>query len=137
MGRGVVRNPEATIMATQNEQKAIGREGTPGTSSPAGGVRTGAASRQESVTGLAGRVENAGAGLAGGRSQEEIRGYLAGLSFPALKDAVVREARRNGAPEDVLGSLPMLSRTEYGSLEEVLLDYPRLEESDASAHQGR
>jgi len=64
--------------------------------------------------------------LAGGKTPEAVLGYLAGVEFPAKKDALVRAAYRNKAPEDVLGALTLLPATDYADPEAVIRDYPPL-----------
>jgi len=103
--------------------------GTPGIGSASGGVHVERPSEYVPRTGLADRpVEDTR--LAGGKTPEDILGYLGGMTFPAKKDTIVREARRHGAPEDVLGAMNMLSKTDYASPEDLLRDYPRLPDPD-------
>jgi len=104
--------------------------GTPGITTSVGDVHTGATAQTPTVTGLADQGVEV-VRLAGGQTPERIKGYLDGVEFPALKDTIIRAARRNGAPEDVFGSLTLLNATQYGSMDEVLDDYPRLPDRDA------
>jgi len=69
--------------------------------------------------------------LAGGKTPQMVRGYLGEVAFPAKKDDLVRAARRNGAPEDVIWSMNQLTATEYASMDELLSDYPRLPDEDS------
>jgi len=113
------------------------RQSTQDVTAPSGGVHLDAPSRATPNTHLADRPVEAPR-LAGGKTPEMIAGYLDGVSFPQKKDALVRAARRNGAPEDVLGSMNLLNATEYGSLDELLRDYPRLpDEDEVAQHKGR
>jgi hypothetical protein len=106
--------------------------GTPGLSAPSGDVHVESPSRAVPRTDMtAGAPEPDTARLAGGKAVDALRGYLGDVSFPAKKDALVRAARRNGAPEDVLGAMNLLTRTEYGSFDELVRDYPRLPDRDA------
>jgi len=104
--------------------------GTTGLSAPSGDVHVETPGQAVPRTDLVDRaVEDPR--LFGGKTPEMIRGYLAGVSFPAKKDDIVRAARRNGAPEDVIGAMnQLLSRTEYASFDELLSDYPRLPDRD-------
>jgi len=108
----------------------VGSGGTRGLTSPSGDVHVEAPGQAVPRTSLVDRpVETPR--LAGGKTPEQIRGYLEGISFPAKKDDIVRAARRNGAPEEVIGAMnQMLSHTAYASFEELLGDYPRLPDRD-------
>src|SRR5688572_14746808 len=85
-------------------------EGTPGTTAPSGGTHVEAPSQSVPRTGLADRPTEGVGLLAGGKTREQVMGYLSGVTFPAKKDTLVRTAHRNGAPEDVLGALRMLGQ---------------------------
>jgi hypothetical protein len=105
--------------------------GTPGITSPSGDVhieRPALAVPRTDMT--AGDREGDLARLGGGKTPDMIRGYLEGLSFPARKDDIVRAVRRNGAPEDVIGAMNLLTATEYGTFEELIRDYPALPDRD-------
>lgn len=107
----------------------LSSEGTAGVSSPSGGVRTGA----HGGAGLGLSDPRRGASeprLAGGKSPEAVLGWLRGVEFPAKKDAIIRAAAHNGAPEDVQDALRLLTATEYESAERMLGDYPRLPGAD-------
>ncbi len=119
--RGGTEGGEASRAANVN----LCAEGTPDATAASGGVHTGPASRHQPATGLADRpLEDER--LHGGKTAADVLGYLKGLDFPAKKDAIVRAARRNGAPDDVLGSLHVLTATEYADADSLLRDYPRL-----------
>jgi hypothetical protein len=110
--------------------------GTPSISSPAGAARVVGPAHIQPSTRLPAVMETPR--LFGGKSPDMIRGYLAGLSFPAKKDAIVRTASHNHAPEDVTAALVRLGATEYRSFEEMLLDYPRLpDENEVEPNKGR
>lgn len=64
--------------------------------------------------------------LAGGKADVNLRRFLEGLSFPALKHDVVHTARKNGAPNDVVSVLEQLPVNEFASAEQVIAEYPRL-----------
>jgi len=105
------------------------RSGTPGISSPSGDVHIEPPARAVPRTDMPARdVEEPR--LAGGKTPDDIRAYLADLDFPAKKDSIVRAVRRNGAPEDVIGAVNLLNATEYGSFEQLMRDYPRLPDRD-------
>lgn len=52
-------------------------------------------------------------------TNEQVVQYLVAVDFPATKDALVREAERNGAPEDVVKALRAIPAVEYASKDEV------------------
>ena len=129
------RKPEGLRGGTEGGQAARAvdvasrDEGTPGIAAPAGGVHNASPSQHTPTTGLAERpLEDAR--LAGGKSVGAVMDYLAGVEFPAKKDTIIRAARRQGAPEDVLGSLMVLPATEYDGPDALLRDYPRLPTKD-------
>jgi hypothetical protein len=105
--------------------------GTPGITSPSGDVHIEQPSRARPRTDMtAGQREADMLRLAGGKTPDVIRGYLGGIGFSGRKDDLVRAARRNGAPDDVIGAMNLLNATEYRSIEEFLNDYPRLPDQD-------
>jgi len=57
------------------------------------------------------------------KTATEVRGYLEGLRFPALKHDVVHAARQQGAPNDVVAVLQQIPITEFKTMEEVLEAY--------------
>ncbi|MEV0944724.1 DUF2795 domain-containing protein [Micromonospora wenchangensis] len=52
-------------------------------------------------------------------SRTEVLRYLSSLDYPAAKDAVVRQAEREGAPPDVLRALRALPPVDYANDAEV------------------
>jgi len=125
--------------AARGLEKATADQGTPGVSNPSGGM-LGATevSRQGMWTDLAAHGETGPVRLAGGKTPEAILGYLNGVDFPAKKDWIVRVARRNDAPEDVIAALGMLPKTDYDDPDTLIRDYPLLPEADdVSSSKGR
>ncbi len=117
---------------------ALKESGTPGIASPAGDVHVEPPSRYQPRTDLESRPTEGTARLMGGKTAQDVLGYVAGVSFPAKKDALVRAARRNGAPDDVLGAMNMLSHTEYESADALPADYPRLpDENEVEPGKGQ
>jgi Protein of unknown function (DUF2795) len=53
-------------------------------------------------------------------ANEEVRRYLKTVDFPAIKDDILREAERLGAPEEVLKALRGMPPVDYHNKEEVL-----------------
>lgn len=52
-------------------------------------------------------------------SNAQVVQYLTTADFPATKDDLVRDAERNGAPEDVVKALRAMPPVEYASKAEV------------------
>lgn len=60
---------------------------------------------------------------------EEVMSCLASLDYPAMKEDVVAEAQREGAPEGVLRALRAMPLGEYASRDEVRRSVETVEES--------
>jgi hypothetical protein len=67
----------------------------------------------------------------GGQSPSNIQSYLAGVSYPATKQDLVKAGRNNGAPRDVLQVLDGLDDEQYGGPQDVMKAYSR-ERKEAS-----
>ena len=65
--------------------------------------------------------------LAGGKTAADIQRYVEGISFPAHKDDVVHAARKNGAPNDIVGTLERLPANEFASVQQLIDTYPGLD----------
>ena len=64
--------------------------------------------------------------LVGGKTTEDVRPYVEGLTYPALKHDVVHAARQKGAPNDIVAILENLPVTEFQNAEHVLQTLPEL-----------
>lgn len=53
------------------------------------------------------------------RDPSQIRSYLTGVDFPARKDEIVRAARDQNAPDDVLRELQQLPDREFRQPNEI------------------
>jgi hypothetical protein len=53
-------------------------------------------------------------------SAEQVVEYLKNVDFPAPRDELVREAEREGAPEDVIKALRAMPPEEYANKDEVM-----------------
>ena len=60
-----------------------------------------------------------------GKTAEDVLRFLGGISFPAKKDDIVHAARKNGAPNDVVGTLERLPANEFSSPQHLIDAYPR------------
>lgn len=70
-------------------------------------------------------------------SNAEVVKYLTTVDFPATKDALVRDAERNGAPEEVVKALRAMPPVEYASKAEVEQSALRteVEPNQSAAHE--
>jgi len=59
----------------------------------------------------------------GGVSPANLQKYLAGVSYPASKQDLVSTARRNKAPDEVMGMIERLPDEEFGGPQEVQRAY--------------
>jgi hypothetical protein len=59
----------------------------------------------------------------GGQSPANVQTYLKGIDYPARKNDLLRTARDNGAPEEVMDLLQQLPGDEYGGPQDVMKAY--------------
>lgn len=59
----------------------------------------------------------------GGQSPSNVQSYLKGISYPATKDDLLKVAKGNKAPSEILQILRGLGETEYGGPQEVMKAY--------------
>jgi hypothetical protein len=59
----------------------------------------------------------------GGQSPANVQTYLKGIDYPAKKDDLIRKARDNGAPDEVMDILQQLQEEEYGGPQDVMKAY--------------
>lgn len=64
----------------------------------------------------------------GGISPAMVQHFTAGIHYPAKRDALIAQARSNGAPENVIEVIKELPFDEYGGPQDVLKAYSRLDE---------
>lgn len=69
-------------------------------------------------------------------SPDEAIGYLAGLVFPATKQAILRHARGRGAPPIVLNLLGTAADTEYRGLDQVRAELEKIGQGYEGAMRG-
>jgi len=53
--------------------------------------------------------------LIGGKTPADVLRFLEGITFPAKKDDIVRAARQNGAPNDVVAALSAIPGPDFKS----------------------
>ena len=49
----------------------------------------------------------------------KVQNYLAGVDYPVSRDELVRTARQNGAPDDLVGALENAGRDSFDSPTDV------------------
>lgn len=67
----------------------------------------------------------------GGQSPSNVQSYLAGVSYPATKQELVKKARQNSAPTDILQILEAFDEDNFGGPQDVMKAYSR-EREEAS-----
>ena len=82
---------------------------------------------------MAGTTEGGKKSSEGGRGNPEkaspaaVERHLKGITFPANKAGLIKNARDNQAPEDVLHVLERFEEKEYGSVIDVSKEVGRIE----------
>jgi len=61
----------------------------------------------------------------GGQSPSNVQSYLAGVSYPATKQDLVKAARQNDASRDILQILEQLDEESFGGPQDVMKAYSR------------
>ncbi len=59
----------------------------------------------------------------GGHSPANVQKFLAGVQYPARKDDLLRQARQNQAPEDIIEMIESFPGDEYGGPQDVMKAY--------------
>ena len=67
----------------------------------------------------------------GGQSPSNVQSYLAGVSYPATKQALLERARQNDAPREILQILEGFDEENFGGPQDVMKAYSR-EREEAS-----
>ena len=67
----------------------------------------------------------------GGQSPSNVQSYLAGVSYPATKQALLERARQNVAPREILRILEGFEEENFGGPQDVMKAYSR-EREEAS-----
>ncbi len=62
----------------------------------------------------------------GGESPANVQSYLKGISYPAKKDDLVKTAKSNGAPKEVMKVLQQLPGDRYGGPQDVMKAYAQV-----------
>ena len=59
----------------------------------------------------------------GGQSPSNVQNFLKGVSYPATKEDLVKAARQNGAPKEVMEVIQGLGERDFGGPQEVMKAY--------------
>lgn len=59
----------------------------------------------------------------GGDSPSNVQKYLKGMNYPAKKQDLVNQAKKNGAPEEVMQELQQFPNQEFSGPQDVMKAY--------------
>ncbi|MDQ3289187.1 MAG: DUF2795 domain-containing protein [Pseudomonadota bacterium] len=59
----------------------------------------------------------------GGQSPANVQKYLKGVEYPSNKEDLIRQARGNGAPEEVIDTIEGFEDDEFGGPQDVMKAY--------------
>lgn len=59
----------------------------------------------------------------GGESPANIQTYLKGVDYPSDKQALLKKAQQNGAPDEVIRTIDSFEDQEYGGPQDVMKAY--------------
>ena len=63
----------------------------------------------------------------GGHSPANVQKYLSDVSYPASKEVLLAQARRNSAPQEILDTIERLPEDQFGGPQEVMKGYGEIE----------
>lgn len=61
----------------------------------------------------------------GGQTPTDVQKYLKGVEFPTSKDDLIRQARNNGAPEELITNIENFEDDQFGGPQDVMKAYGR------------
>lgn len=59
----------------------------------------------------------------GGESPSNVQKYLRGVEYPSSKDDLLRQARENDAPREVIDTIQALDADRFGGPQDVMKAY--------------
>ena len=59
----------------------------------------------------------------GGQSPSNVQSFLKGVSYPASKDDLLKAAKKNGAPEEIVDILNGLTTDDFGGPQDMMKGY--------------
>lgn len=63
----------------------------------------------------------------GGNSPANVQKYLRDVGYPATKDDLLAQARRNDAPKEIIDTLACIPENEFGGPQDVMKGYGEIE----------
>lgn len=69
----------------------------------------------------------------GSTAPANVQNYLKGAQYPSKKDDLVKVARTNGAPTEIIELLQQLPQQELGGPQDVMKAYGQLDEGERKA----
>ncbi|HET7332624.1 DUF2795 domain-containing protein [Dyella sp.] len=63
----------------------------------------------------------------GGQSPANLQKYLRDVGYPASKDDLLEQARRNEAPKEILETIQRLPEDQFGGPQDVMKGYGQIE----------
>jgi hypothetical protein len=63
----------------------------------------------------------------GGQSPANLQKYLRDVGYPASKDDLLEQARRNEAPKEILETIQRLPEDQFGGPQDVMKGYGEIE----------
>ena len=63
----------------------------------------------------------------GGHSPANVQKYLRDVEYPASKDDLLQQAKRNSAPQEILDTIERLPEDQFGGPQEVMKGYGEIE----------
>jgi hypothetical protein len=63
----------------------------------------------------------------GGQSPANVQKYLRDIEYPASKDDLIAQAKRNEAPQEILETIQRLPEDEFGGPQDVMKGYGQVE----------
>jgi len=63
----------------------------------------------------------------GGNSPANVQQYLGGVKYPATKEDLIEQAKRNDAPREIMETIEHFRPDEYGGPQEVMKAYGEVE----------
>ena len=70
----------------------------------------------------------------GSDSPAQVQSYLKGVDYPTNKETLVKTARRNKAPEDVMKIIDELPEDDFDSPVDVMKAYGEIHKSRSKSH---
>lgn len=61
----------------------------------------------------------------GGQSPANVQKFLKGVEYPSNKEDLIRQARDNGAPAEVIDTIEGFEEDEFGGPQDVMKAYGR------------